>query len=118
MDADFKIRALEIHSLYAWDFSHVMKTMDIMDRLSFNTLIIHRNDIVEMLEYPGFIFGYEKKVADDSLFDVYGQCFRKIFRNTPTRRSNIFNKRAYMKRVLAERFSPPGLPASCGYRSH
>lgn len=102
MGADFKIRALEIHSLYAWDFSHVMKTMDIMDRLSFNTLIIHRNDIVEMLEYPGFIFGYEKKVADDSLFDVYGQCFRKIFRNTPTRRSNIFNKRAYMKRILAE----------------
>lgn len=99
-NADFKIRALEVHSLYAWDFSWVMKVMDYINALDYNTLILHRNDFIELTEYPGSIFGYVPRKDDNSLFDVYSQCFRKIFRNTPTRRSNIFNKRAYLKRVL------------------
>lgn len=96
------MRALELHSLYAWDFSHVMKVMDYIKALNFNTLIIHRNDIVESLEYPGSIFGYDDSVHDESIFDVYSQCHRKIFRYTPTRRSSIFNKRAYFRRLLNE----------------
>ena len=100
-ESDFKIRALEVHSQYVWDFQWIMKVLDYMENLGYNTLVLHRNDIVELLEYPGAIFGYEEREGDCSLFDVYGQCFRKIFRNTPTRRSNIFNKRAYMKRLLS-----------------
>lgn len=100
MSAQFKVRALELHSLYAWDFHHVLKMFDYMKRLSFNTLIIHRNDVVENLEYPGEIFGYDSKEHDETLFDVYSQCHRKIYKLTPTRRSSIFNRGAFFRRIL------------------
>ena len=101
-EADYRVRALEVHSLYAWDFAWMKKVLEYIDRLGYNTLIVHRNDIVESLEYPGAIFGYDNTVNDKSIFDVYSQCYEKIFRNTPTRRSSIFNKSAYFRRLLKE----------------
>lgn len=101
-EADYRVRALEVHSLYAWDFAWMKKVLSYIEKLGYNTLIVHRNDIVESLEYPGEIFGYNNKVNDESIFDVYSQCYEKIFRNTPTRRSSIFNKSAYFRRLLKE----------------
>ena len=100
--ADFEIRALELHSLYALDYAWIHKCLDYMTALGLNALILHRNDIVEATVYPGALFGYEGKEGDNSVFDVYSQCFRKIFKNTPTRRSGIFNRRAFLKKVLLE----------------
>lgn len=102
MKPDFEIRAVEIHSLYAWDYRWVIKVMDFMKDMGMNTLILHRNDFIESVVYPGSIFGYQEQDNENTVFDVYSQCFRKIFKYTPTRRSNIFNKRAYFKRVLEE----------------
>ena len=97
----FEIRALEVHSNYAWDYSWMIRVLDYASQLGYNTVILHRNDILELLVYPGALFGYDGN-SDDVLLDVYAGCFRKIYSNTPTRRSNIFNKNAYMRRFLAE----------------
>ena len=59
--ADFEIRALELHSLYALDYAWIHKCLDYMTALGLNTLILHRNDIVEATVYPGALFGYEEK---------------------------------------------------------
>jgi len=103
-EADFKTRALELHSLFVWDYSWVMKVLEYMTKLDYNTLILHRNDIVECTEYPGGIFGYKNKNGDNSIFDVYSQCFSAIYKNTPTRRSSVFNRRSYLKKILVEAY--------------
>ena len=68
--ADFEIRALELHSLYALDYAWIHKCLDYMVALGLNTLILHRNDIVEATVYPGAIFSYKEQPGDNSVFDV------------------------------------------------
>ena len=49
----FEVRALELHSQYAWDYNWIIKTMDFMKNLDFNTLVLHRNDFIDLIIYPG-----------------------------------------------------------------
>lgn len=100
--ADYAVRGLELHSLYAWDYTWIMKVMDIMTKLEMNTLVLHRNDFVDAMVYPGKSFGYQAKDGDRSIFDVYGQIFRKVYQYTPTRRSCVYQKRVFLKRVLEQ----------------
>lgn len=100
--ADFSMRALEIHSLYAWDYTRIMQVMDTMTRLGMNTLILHRNDFVDSVTYPGKYFGYVPREGDNSIFDVYSQIFRKVYQYTPCRRSCLYQKRSFLKRVLEQ----------------
>jgi len=97
----FDVRAVELHSSYAWDYNWIMMTMDFMVKAEMNTLILHRNDFVDLIIYPGRYFGYDGE-ASDTIFETYSQIFRKLYKYTPTRRSGPYQRRAFLKRVLAE----------------
>ena len=97
----FEVRALELHSQYAWDYNWIIKTMDFMKNLDFNTLVLHRNDFIDLIIYPGKYFGYEEN-AGDTIFETYSHIFRKLYRYTPTRRSGPYQRRAFLKRVLEQ----------------
>ena len=97
----FEVRALELHSQYAWDYNWIIKTMDFMKNLDFNTLVLHRNDFIDLIIYPGKYFGYEGN-ARDTIFETYSHIFRKLYRYTPTRRSGPYQRRAFLKRVLEQ----------------
>lgn len=97
----FEVRALELHSQYAWDYNWIINTMDFMKDLDFNTLVLHRNDFIDLIIYPGKYFGYEEK-AGDTIFETYSHIFRKLYQYTPTRRSGPYQRRAFLKRVLEQ----------------
>ena len=99
---DFAVRGLELHSLYAWDYPWVLRALDFIEAHGMNTLVLHRNDFVDLIIYPGHYFGYEEQEGDNSIFDVYSQIFRKLYKYTPTRRSCPYQRRAFLKRVLKE----------------
>lgn len=99
MNNAFGVRALELHSLYAWDFTWVYKTLDFIQENGMNTLILHRNDFIDLIIYPGRYFGCEDR-RYDSIFERYSEIFRKLYRYTPTRRSGPYQRRAFLKRVL------------------
>ncbi|NLZ61274.1 MAG: hypothetical protein GX904_00590 [Acholeplasmataceae bacterium] len=96
---DFSIRGLELHSLYAWDYEWIVSCLDFMKANSLNSLMLHRNDFVDLIVYPGAYFGCDDSDVQ-SIFDRYRQIFRKLYRYTPTRRSGPYQRRAFMKRVL------------------
>ena len=97
----FEVRALELHSQYAWDYNWIIKTMDFMKSVDMNTLILHRNDFIDLIIYPGKYFGYEGEDRD-TIFEVYSHIFRKLYQYTPTRRSGPYQRRAFLKRVLEQ----------------
>ncbi|NMA65631.1 MAG: hypothetical protein GX957_05240, partial [Clostridiaceae bacterium] len=99
MKKHFQVRALELHSLYAWDFSWIMKTLDFISENDMNTLILHRNDFIDLIIYPGYYFGNENRKYD-SIFERYSEIYEKLYRYTPTRRSGPYQRRAFFKRVL------------------
>jgi len=99
--ADFAVRALEIHSQYAWNYDWVKKTMEFMQSHSMNTLVLHRNDFLELIVYPGKYFGCQREKYN-SIFERYQDIFRTLYKYTPTRRSGPYQRRAYFKRLLEE----------------
>lgn len=76
----FEVRALELHSQYAWDYNWIIKTMDFMKSVDMNTLILHRNDFIDLIIYPGKYFGYEAEDRD-TIFEVYSHIFRKLYQH-------------------------------------
>ena len=46
--SEFAVRALEIHSQYAWDYEWVTKALRFMQQRGLNTLVLHRNDLLQM----------------------------------------------------------------------
>jgi hypothetical protein len=95
----FDVRALEIHSQYAWDYEWVTKALRFMQARGLNTLVLHRNDLVDLVVYPGQYFGAAREKYA-SIFERYQDIFRQLYHYTPTRRSGPFQRRAYLKRVL------------------
>ena len=97
----FRVRALEIHSDYAWDFEWVRKTLAFMERRALNALILHRNDIVDNVVYPGRYFGADRRTYRNTV-ERYQDSFRTLYRYTPTRRSRPLQHRDYLLRVIEE----------------
>lgn len=97
--SEFSIRALEIHSQYAWDYEWVTKAIQFMQRHGLNTLVLHRNDLVDLVVYPGKYFGAQREKYA-SIFERYQDIFQQLYRYTPTRRSGPYQRRAYLKRVI------------------
>lgn len=98
-ESDFTIRGLELHSLYAWDYNWIISCLDFMQQHKLNTLVLHRNDFIDLIVYPGKYFGCDD-TPNESIFDRYRQIFRSLYRYTPTRRSGPYQRRAFLKRVL------------------
>ena len=101
-DADFEVRALELNSLYAWDFDWIKKTMCFIEDNGMNTLILHRNDFLDLIVYPGKYFGWDGKSEGRTMYDQYNSIFHKVYKYTPTRRSSPVQRRACFNRVLHE----------------
>ncbi|NML44912.1 hypothetical protein HHL11_14230 [Ramlibacter sp. G-1-2-2] len=95
----FAVRALEIHSQYAWDYEWVARALRFMQQRGLNTLVLHRNDLVDLVVYPGQYFG-AKREHYASIFERYQDIYQQLYRYTPTRRSGPYQRRAYLKRVL------------------
>lgn len=98
---DFSVRALELHSLYAWDYDWIIKCLDFMVQQEFNTLVLHRNDFIDLIVYPGKYFGCSGSHYE-TIFDRYKEIFRNLYKFTPTRRSSPYQRRAFFKRVLEQ----------------
>lgn len=99
--ADYEIRALEIHSAYAWDFNWIMKCIKFAKNNNMNTLVLHRNDLVDLIVYPGKYFGCMEDQYSN-IFERYKEIFRVLYKYTPTRRSGPYQRKAFLKRVLEE----------------
>ena len=100
--SDFNLRALEVHSRYAFDFPWVFKCLEFIKENNMNALVLHRNDFVDEIIYPGRYFGTDPLHIYESQYDRYNEIFRKLYKYTPTRRSGPVQRRAFFKRVLHE----------------
>jgi hypothetical protein len=67
--ARFSTRALEIHSGYVWNFDWVRKALAFAKQHDMTALVLHRNDIVDLMVYPGKLFGASK--AGRNIFERY-----------------------------------------------
>ena len=100
--SDYNVRALEVHSLYAWDFPWIMKSLEFIEKNGMNALVLHRNDFIDQIVYPGKYFGADPDKHYETKFDRYNDIFRKLYKYTPTRRSGPAQRRSFFKRVLHE----------------
>jgi len=94
---DFEVRAIEVHSGYAWDFRWISKVLEFAHRNDLNALVLHRNDVVDQVVFPGMLFGVGKGEAKN-IFERYDIAYRKIYKYTPTRRSGPMLRRDYLRR--------------------
>lgn len=94
----YKTRALEMHSGYVWNWDRVVAALEFISRNEMTALVLHRNDIVDLMVYPGRTFGSSAGAAN--IFERYSELFRTLYKYTPTRRSGPYQRRDYMKRVL------------------
>ena len=93
----FAVRALELHSAYAWDMAWARRALDFIAAHDMTALVLHRNDIVDQVVYPGRMFGASEDCAN--IFKRYQQIHRKLYKYTPTRRSGPYLRRDYLRRV-------------------
>ncbi|TBL80600.1 hypothetical protein [Paenibacillus thalictri] len=96
---EFKTRALEIHSQHAWNYNWIMKALRFMKAHHLNTLVLHRNDFIDLIVYPGKYFGASREKYN-TIFERYQEIFRVLYKYTPTRRSGPYQRRAFLKRVI------------------
>ncbi|WP_270933339.1 hypothetical protein [Falsiroseomonas oryzae] len=94
----FRVRALEMHSRFVWDFDRVRRSLDFIAEQGMTALVLHRNDIVDRIVWPGRYFGAAPNAA--SIFERYRDSFRTLYRYTPTRRSGPYHRREYLRRVV------------------
>jgi hypothetical protein len=94
----FPIRALEMHSRFVWDFDRVRRSLDFIAQQGMTALVLHRNDIVDRIIWPGRYFGAAPDAAN--IFERYRDSFRTLYKYTPTRRSGPYHRREYLRRVI------------------
>jgi hypothetical protein len=95
---EFTFRALEVHSVYAWDYDWVCRALRFIRDHDMTALVLHRNDIVDSMVYPGKFFGAAGERRN--IFERYQDIHRALYRYTPTRRSGPYLRRDYLKRVI------------------
>jgi hypothetical protein len=93
-----RVRALEIHSSYVWNFDWVRKALAFIRANEMTSLVLHRNDIVDLVVYPGRLFGSERQCRN--IFERYQDIHRTLYKYTPTRRSGPYQRRDYLRRVV------------------
>jgi len=96
--SELRVRALELHSGYVWDFAWVRKALTFIRDNEMTTLVLHRNDIVDAVVYPSRLFGGTRHYAN--IFERYQDIYRALYKYTPTRRSPVYQRRDYLRRVI------------------
>jgi hypothetical protein len=94
----FRLRALEMHSRFVWDWDRVRRSLDFVAQQGMTALVLHRNDIVDRIIWPGRFFGAGAEAAN--IFARYRDSFRTLYTYTPTRRSGPYHRREYLRRVI------------------
>lgn len=79
----FALRAVEMHGDRMWSWRWVKRAIDTAATHHMNTLVLHRNDIIDMLVFPQRYFGVEE-----------------IWARWPVRYHNIDNNRQYLRSIL------------------
>ncbi|WP_316979572.1 hypothetical protein [Shumkonia mesophila] len=95
---EFRVRALEIHSSYAWDFDWVRKALAFIKDHGMTALVLHRNDIVDMLTYPATVFGRGQTFKN--IVDRYRGTHLDLYKYVAHGRSTPVQRRDYMLRVI------------------
>ena len=85
MQESFAVRGLEIHSQRMFDTTQVFNTLDFMQKYKLNTLIFHRNTLLDDLIFP------EKYYSMQKMWDRFGP-----------RYSWTLNMRYYINNVINE----------------
>ena len=79
----FDLRGLELHSSRMWQWSHIERTIEVMEKTGMNALIFHQNDLTDQLVFPVKYFDEEE-----------------MWRRNPVRMHTIFNNRHYIAKVI------------------
>jgi len=98
---DFKVRALEFHSMYILEYSTLVKALDFMQNTGLNTLILHRNDFIDLMVYPAKYFGGTKE-RYDNIYERFSDIYMNVATFTQYRKNSTYQRRALFKRVLFE----------------
>ncbi|WP_210497121.1 hypothetical protein [Microvirga antarctica] len=96
--ARFSTRAIEFHSSFVWNFDWIRQGLEFARRHDMTSLILHRNDIVDMVVYPGKLFGASERAQN--IFERYRDIYPELYKYTPTRRSGPYQRRDYLRRVI------------------
>jgi len=79
----FDLRAIEMHGDRMWSWRWVKRAIDVAAANHMNALVLHRNDIIDMLAFP------------QRYFDV-----AEIWARWPVRYHNIDNNRQYLRTIM------------------
>ncbi len=80
---ELAIRGVEMHGERMWSWRWVKRAIDEGAALGLNTLVLHRNDLLDLLAFPTCYFGVER-----------------IWARWPVRYHNIDNNRQYLRAIL------------------
>lgn len=87
-----------MHSGYVWNWDRVRHALDFIERNDMTSLVLHRNDLVDLVVYPGALFGASPEASN--IFERYREIFTRLYKYTPTRRSGPYQRRGYLCRIL------------------
>ena len=85
MKKGFDFRGLEIHCDRMFDYGQVLRNLDFMERYGLNTLIFHKNELLDMVVFP------EKFFSMQYMWDRFAP-----------RYSRVLNHRYYINTVIEE----------------
>jgi len=94
----FEERLLEVHSSYAWDHRHMQFALDFAVSHDMTGLVLHRNDIVDLVVYPGRYFGATGDNYQNNL-ERYRDCYERAF-VAPMRADRPCRARTYLNRLI------------------
>jgi hypothetical protein len=79
----FDVRGVEMHGARMWSWRWISRAIDESAALGLNTLVLHRNDLLDMLAFPARWFDVER-----------------IWAGWPVRYHNIDHNRQYLRAVV------------------
>lgn len=79
-------KGLEMHSSRMWNWNSIIQAFDFMNEVGLNSLILHKNEILDDIVMPNYYF------SDSDL----------VWRRWPVRRSKTYSNAVYLKRVVEE----------------
>ncbi|KQV06455.1 hypothetical protein [Leifsonia sp. Root112D2] len=94
----FDERLLEVHSNYAWDHQHMQFALDFAASHNMTGIVLHRNDIVDLIVYPGEYFGAGGEKYSNNL-ERYRDSYVRAF-VAPKRADRPCRARTYVNRLI------------------
>lgn len=78
-----KVRAVELHDSFSiWSLDKIRRTVEFMVRNEMNTLILHENNIVDKVVFPGSVYG--AKPTSRNTYGIYKGIYKTIYDRAPS----------------------------------